>query len=80
MNRVPTRIDLTPYDEKAVKTFVDYVHSDDQSNLKLSFYALADLIDLARSLLVPGLLKQLEDVRFFLFLIARNFRLDLLTF
>lgn len=62
--RLPEHIDLSPYDESAVKTLVGYIHNHNQDNIKISFYGLADLLDLSRSLLMPGLLKQLEDVSF----------------
>lgn len=62
MDKVPTKINLSPYDDMAVRTLVGYINGDDQSNIDISFYALADLLDLARSLFIINLLRQLENV------------------
>uniref|UniRef100_A0A914ZGG6 BACK domain-containing protein n=1 Tax=Parascaris univalens TaxID=6257 RepID=A0A914ZGG6_PARUN len=61
MDKVPTKINLSPYDDVAVRTLVGYINGDDQSNIDISFYALADLLDLARSLFIINLLRQLEN-------------------
>ncbi|VDK42441.1 unnamed protein product [Anisakis simplex] len=61
MDRVPQKINLSPYDDVAVRTLVNYIKGDDQSNIDISFYALADLLDLARSLFIINLLRQLEN-------------------
>uniref|UniRef100_A0A1I7VNS6 BACK domain-containing protein n=1 Tax=Loa loa TaxID=7209 RepID=A0A1I7VNS6_LOALO len=62
MGRLPKYINLSAYDGHAVKTLVGYIQNDDQRSITLSFYALADLIDLSRSLLMLGLLEQLEHI------------------
>uniref|UniRef100_A0A0N5D7P9 ROK family protein n=1 Tax=Thelazia callipaeda TaxID=103827 RepID=A0A0N5D7P9_THECL len=62
IGHLPNHINLSSYDVHAVKTLIGYIQNEEQKNIKLSFYALADLLDLSRSLLIPGLLKQLEAV------------------
>ncbi|VDM36425.1 unnamed protein product [Toxocara canis] len=64
IDKVPAKINLSPYDDTAVRTLVGYINGDDQSNINISFYALADLLDLARSLFIINLLRQLENVRY----------------
>ncbi|KHN75999.1 hypothetical protein Tcan_18187 [Toxocara canis] len=61
IDKVPAKINLSPYDDTAVRTLVGYINGDDQSNINISFYALADLLDLARSLFIINLLRQLEN-------------------
>lgn len=63
--RLPKYINLSAYDGHAVKILVKYIRSEDQKSITLSFHALADLLDLSRSLLMLGLLKQLEHVQFY---------------
>uniref|UniRef100_A0A0R3RGJ6 BACK domain-containing protein n=1 Tax=Elaeophora elaphi TaxID=1147741 RepID=A0A0R3RGJ6_9BILA len=61
IGRLPKFINLLAYDEHAVRLLVGYMQNEDQRNITLSFYTLADLIDLSRSLLMLRLLKQLEQ-------------------
>ncbi|VDN89532.1 unnamed protein product [Brugia pahangi] len=60
--RLPKYINLSAYDKNSVRALVGYIQNENQKNITLSFYALADLIDLSRSLLMLGLLKQLENI------------------
>uniref|UniRef100_A0A1I8EH35 BACK domain-containing protein n=1 Tax=Wuchereria bancrofti TaxID=6293 RepID=A0A1I8EH35_WUCBA len=62
IGRLPKYINLSAYDKNAVRALVGYIQNENQRNITLSFYALADLIDLSRSLLMLGLLKQLENI------------------
>ncbi|KAM3728822.1 Twitchin [Dirofilaria immitis] len=62
IDRVPKYINLSAYDDKAVKILAKYIQNKDQKNITLSFYTLADLLDLSRSLLMLKLLKQLEQI------------------
>uniref|UniRef100_A0A8R1TSX2 Uncharacterized protein n=1 Tax=Onchocerca volvulus TaxID=6282 RepID=A0A8R1TSX2_ONCVO len=68
IGRLPRHINLSAYDEYAVR-----ILNKDLKNIILSFYTLADLIDLSRSLLMLNLLKQLEQAWFFFFNILHLF-------
>ncbi|VDK84370.1 unnamed protein product, partial [Litomosoides sigmodontis] len=59
---LPNCINLSAYDKQAVKILVRYIRNVDQKGITLSFYTLADLIDLSRSLLMLRLLQQLEQI------------------
>ncbi|KAL3989898.1 BTB And C-terminal Kelch family protein [Acanthocheilonema viteae] len=58
----PKYINLSAYDGHAVKILIRYIQNEDLKNINLSFYTLADLLDLSRSLLMLRLLKQLEQI------------------
>ncbi|CAG9534482.1 unnamed protein product [Cercopithifilaria johnstoni] len=62
IGHLPKYINLLAYDGDAVKILVRYIQNEEQKNIILSFYTLADLLDLSRSLLMLRLLKQLEQI------------------